>query len=260
MTNARAASRRQLPRRGRVPSPRGPSAWETAAALLRVLVVGIFLLTFAVQPYRIPSGSMIPTLQVGDFVLVSKTDYGPRMGEGGWSRVERLLLPPASIRRGDLVVFHFPPDPSHDLVKRVVGLPGEHLRLHDGRVFVDGRPLNESYAFYTPAQPEVFRDEFPNLHEADPNVDPHWWLALRRSLTPDGALTVPVGSYFVLGDNRNNSEDSRYWGFVPRAMIVGRPLLVYFAVPNGADAPEGGPVARLHWIVAWARARFGVPR
>ncbi len=236
------------------------SVLETASSLLQVLVIGFYLLTFGVQPFRIPSGSMVPTLQVGDFVLVSKSDYGPRAGRGLWAQLERHLLPPADVGRGDLVVFHFPPNPSHDLVKRVVAMPGERLRLHDGRVFINGQALPESYALYTPAQPEVFRDEFPNLHEADPNVDPHWWLALRRGLTPDGELTVPANDYFVLGDNRNNSEDSRYWGFVPRSMIVGRPLLVYFAVPNGAAAPAGGPIVRLRWVLAWAHARFGILR
>ncbi len=237
-----------------------PSVLWTAASLLRVLVVGVFLLTFVLQPFRIPSRSMVPTLEVGDCVLVSKPDFAPRAGSGLWSRLERLVLPPAGVRRGDLVVFRFPPDPSHDLVKRVVALPGERLRLHDGRVYIDDRPLAEGYALYVPSQPEVFRDEFPNLREADPNVDPHWWLALRRSLSENGDLTVPADAYFVLGDNRNNSEDSRYWGFVPRRMIVGRPLLVYFAVPNGADAPEGGPVTRARWVLAWVHQRFGVPR
>ena len=237
-----------------------PSLLDTVSALLRVLVIGMFALTFLIQPFRIPSGSMENTLLIGDWVLVSKTTFGPRAvgGVDGW--IEHHLLPPTPVRRGDLAVFHFPPDPAHDLVKRVVALPGERLRLHDGHVFIDGQPLPETYALYTPAPPEVFRDEFPNLREADPNVDPHWWLALRRSLTADGELTVPANAYFVLGDNRNNSEDSRYWGFVPRAMIIGRPLLVYFAVPNGADAPDGGPVARLRWVLAWVHQRVGVPR
>ena len=224
-----------------------------------MLVVGVFVLTFLLQPFRIPSASMVPTLQVGDFVLVSKTGVGLfRLGQ--WDAVERRLLPPAAIRRGDLVVFYFPPDPSRDLVKRVVALPGERLQMRAGRVYINDRPLPESYAVYTPEPPEVFRDEFPNLREADPNVDPHWWLTLRHSLGQDGELTVPQNSYFVLGDNRNHSEDSRYWGFVPQAAIIGRPILIYFAVPNGADAPDGGPGARLLWVLRWVRQRVGVPR
>lgn len=244
-----------------VPGPVvGPSILLTFAALLRVMVIGMFLLTFIVQPFRIPSGSMENTLLIGDWVLVSKTSFGPRARTGVWAYLERYLLPPAPVQRGDLAVFRFPPDPSRDLVKRIIGLPGERLHLHEGRVFVDGQPLREPYALYTPGQPEVYRDEFPNLREADPNVDLHWWLALRRSVGREGEVTVPANAYFVLGDNRNNSEDSRYWGFVPRPMLVGEPLLVYFAVPNGADAPEGGPLARLRWALAWVQQRFGVPR
>lgn len=219
----------------------------------------MFLTTFLLQPFRIPSASMVPTLQVGDFVLVSKTGAEPRR-PGWWGSLEGVILPPLALRRGDLVVFHFPPNPARDLVKRVVALPGERLQMRGGHVYVNDQPLPEAYALYTPGPPEVYRDEFPNLREADPNVDPHWWLTLRHSLRSDGELTIPPNEYFVLGDNRNHSEDSRYWGFVPQTSVIGRPLLIYFAVPNGADAPEGGPVARLNWVLNWARHRIGVPR
>ena len=238
-------------------APAAPvGALTTAASLFRVLVISIFVLTFLFQTYRIPSGSMIPTMEIGDFVLVSKMAFG-RDGPGPWWA---RFLPAAPVRRGDLAVFHFPPDPGHLLVKRVIGLPGDRLHLRDGHVFLNGRPLAEPYAFYTGARPNVFRDEFPNLHETDPNVDPGWWLTLRRTLRDDGDLLVPRGNYFVLGDNRNNSEDSRYWGFVPRSYLIGQPLLVYWAVPNGADAPEGGPLARARWIAGWLRQRVGVLR
>ncbi len=235
---------------------RPPSALETVASVLRICVVGMFLLTFLFQTYRIPSGSMIPTLQIGDFVLVSKTAFVNEERSSRWSR----LVPPSRVLRGDLAVFHFPPDPAHLLVKRVIGLPGDRLYLRNGRVFLNNEPLLEPYALYTPTRPDVFRDEFPNLHETDPNVDPAWWLALRRSLRQDGNLLIPPDRYFVLGDNRNNSEDSRYWGFVSRAEMVGRPMLVYFSVPNGADAPDDGPGARLRWVFGWVEQRVGVLR
>ena len=252
-----AAVARAVPRRPASGRAQGGLLY-TLPALLRVLVVGIFLTTFLLQPFRIPSASMVPTLQIGDFVLVSKTGAAPEP-DGLWGALERRLLPRTELRRGDLVVFYFPPDPTHDLVKRVVALPGERLQMRGGRVFINGQALRESYAMYTPEPPEVFRDEFPNLREADPNVNPRWWLTLRHSLGGDGELTVPPNSYFVLGDNRNHSEDSRYWGFVPQAKIIGRPLLIYFAVPDGADAPEGGPAARLAWLGRWVRERVGVP-
>ncbi|HLI78065.1 MAG TPA: signal peptidase I [Acidobacteriaceae bacterium] len=236
-----------------------PGVLGTVAAVLRVLVVGVFLQTFVLQTYQIPSGSMIPTMLVGDCVLVSKAAYddaGSR--RGAWRRLERSLLPPSAVHRGDMVVFHFPPEPSHLLVKRVIGMPGDRLHLRNGRVFLNDIPLQEPYAMYTAARPDVFRDEFPNLNETDPNVDPAWWLALRRTLRQDGNVLIPPDHYFVLGDNRNNSEDSRYWGFVPQAGIVGEPALIYFAVPNGADAPPGGPLPRLRWVSGWVRQRIGV--
>jgi signal peptidase I len=236
-----------------------PGVLLTLAAVLRVLVVGVFLLTFVLQSYKIPSESMVPTLLVGDCVLVSKLSFaGVPTASSLWQRIAAHLLPPPSIRRGDLLVFHYPPQPSRLLVKRVIGLPGDRLHLREGHVFLNDAPLQEPYALYTAARPDVFRDEFPNLHEADPNIDPAWWLALRRTLRQDGNLLIPPDRYFVLGDNRNNSEDSRYWGFVPEADIVGRPVLVYFAVPNGADAPPGGPFARLLWLRGWLHQRVGV--
>ncbi len=129
--------------------------------------------------------------------------------------------------------------------------------MHEGRVYVDGKPLAEPYALYTPSQPEVFRDEFPNLREADPGVDPRWWRTLRR-LQVNGEITVPPGQYFVLGDNRNNSEDSRYWGFVPQVLVIGRPVLVYFSVPNVVNVPGGGPLERLRWLFGWIGQRAGI--
>jgi signal peptidase I len=116
-------------------------------------------------------------------------------------------------------------------VKRVVGLPGDRIRLRDGHVFVDDRALAEPYAFFRPSPPDAYRDDFPRVTSADPNVNPRWWIQM-HSLVANGELTVPAGSYFVLGDNRNDSEDSRYWGFVPRAAIVGKPFLIYFSLKN----------------------------
>jgi signal peptidase I len=200
----------------------------TLKSILEIIVFAVFIVTFIVQPFRIPSGSMEPTLRVGDFLLVDKQSYGPS-GE-----LDRLLLPPTRVQRGDLVVFHFPVDHKLHLVKRVVGLPGDRIRLRGGRVLVNGRVLDEPYAFYSPSRPNGFRDDFPSLLEADPNVDLRWWIYLRQSIRGEDVI-VPRNEYFVLGDNRNDSEDSRYWGFVPRSAIVGRPLLVYFTLPLAED-------------------------
>ena len=189
-------------------------------SLIYIVVVAVFIITFCVQPFRIPSGSMEPTLLVGDFLLVDK--QGIATGDAG-------LLPSTRIRRGEIIVFHFPVDPSIHLVKRVVGMPGDHLKLRNGRVYINDVLLPESYAVYRPSMPDGYRDNFPRLQNADPNIDSRWWIRM-RGLIDDGELIIPADNYFVLGDNRNNSEDSRYWGFVPREAIVGQPLLVYFSV------------------------------
>jgi signal peptidase I len=209
----------------------------TLKSMLEIIVFAVFIVTFIVQPFRIPSGSMEPTLRVGDFLLVDKQSYGPS------GVLDRLLLPPAWVKRGDLVVFHYPVNPGLHLVKRVVGMPGDRIRMRGGLVLVNGRVLEEPYAFYSPSRPNGFRDDFPSLLEADPNVDLRWWIRLRGSMK-DGEVTVPANQYFVLGDNRNDSEDSRYWGFVPRSAIVGRPLLVYFTLPAEEDL-QGSVVERV---------------
>jgi signal peptidase I len=204
---------------------------EFASSLLRTIVVALFLLTFVLQPFLIPSESMERTLLVGDFLLFNKQVYAPA------DRLSRLLMPYHTVQRGDIIVFHHP-QPSY-LVKRVVGMPGDRLRIVDGRVSVNGRLLNEPYAAFEPASPSDFRDNFPPLIYTDPEVDPEWWRQM-QSLIRNGDLVVPEGDYFVLGDNRNHSRDSRYWGFVSRQQIVARPLMIYFSLsrPSSTDVAE----------------------
>jgi signal peptidase I len=202
-------------------------------SLLNVIVVALFVITFMVQPFRIPSESMEPTLLVGDFLLVDK--------DIGWEAAPQVMAPTSIIHRGDLIVFHYPVDSSLHLVKRVVGLPGDRLHLRDGRVYIDGQALKEPYAIFRPAARDSYRDDFPRLASADPGVDSRWWIEM-HSLVAGGELTVPADSYFVLGDNRNDSEDSRYWGFVPRAAIVGKPFLIYFSLNDPSSTP-GQPAA-----------------
>ncbi len=199
---------------------------QAAQSLLTVLIVALFVMTFAVQPIRIPSASMEPTLLIGDFLLLDKQATSAR---APW------WMPPSGIARGDVVVFHDPvDDPSTSatsaihLIKRVVGVPGDKIRLLDGRLERNGKQIKEDYAVYRPSPPDAYRDQFPDLRVLDPRVNANWWVRL-QSLTKDGAITVPEGSYFVMGDNRNDSEDSRYWGFVPGSAIVGKPVLIYFS-------------------------------
>jgi signal peptidase I len=210
-----------------------PTFPEALASFLGTVVIALFLLTFVVQPFLIPSESMEHTLLVGDFLLVNKQIYASS------NRLTRFLLPYRDVERGDVIVFHYPEDPKRFLVKRVVGVPGDHLRIADGRVTVNGASLDEPYAAFEPAAPNPFRDNFPAKVYTDPNMDPTWWRQL-QGLTRDGELVIPAGDYFVLGDNRNHSKDSRFWGLVARQAIVARPLVIYFSLtrPSSTDVRE----------------------
>jgi signal peptidase I len=208
-----------------------PKVPEALASLLQTVVAALFVLTFVLQPHLIPSESMERTLLVGDFLLVNKQVYAPA------GSLTRWLLPYHEVERGDIVVFHHPKPPF--LVKRVVGIPGDRLRIEDGRVTLNGARLDEPYAAFEPAASNPFRDDFPPKVYTDPQVDPAWWRQM-QSLTSDGELVVPKGEYFVLGDNRNHSLDSRFWGFVPQADIVARPLVIYFSLsrPSSTDVDQ----------------------
>ncbi len=216
--------------------------------LLELLVVFLFVTTFLFQIVGIPSLSMSPTLRVGDVLVVDKQSFTAR-GPAGPPNPLARLLPPATVRRGDIAVFRFPVDPTHTLVKRVVALPGDRLFLHQGALFINGTPIAEPYATHSAASFDPFRDDFPTFRATDPALDPLWWATLRRTVR-HGELTVPPGHVFVLGDNRDNSEDSRYWGFVPLDHMIGRPLVVFFASAPPSK-PSGSPtsIARLRQML-----------
>jgi len=208
-----------------------PTLPQAFASLLRTVVVALFVLTFVMQPLLIPSESMERTLLVGDFLLFNKQVYAPA------NRLERLFLPYRPVARGDIVVFRHSDPPL--LIKRVVGIPGDRLRIAGGQVFVNGVALDEPYAAFEPAPPDPARDNIPATIYTDPQVDPEWWRQM-QSLTRDGELAVPPGEYFVLGDNRNHSKDSRFWGFVPRQAFVARPVIIYFSLtrPSTTDVQQ----------------------
>jgi signal peptidase I len=206
-----------------------PTLLEAARSFASILVIALFILTFIIQPFRIPSESMERTLLVGDFLLVNKSVYGPP-GHFGW------LLPYRPVSRGDIAVFYFPLNPAEHVVKRVIGVPGDRIHLFHGIVYRNSQPLTEPYAVDEPAFPDPFRDNFPAGTYSNPDIDTHWWARMHQDEV-NGNIVVPPGNYFVLGDNRNHSRDSRYWGFVPRANIVGRPFLIYFSLrePSTTD-------------------------
>lgn len=211
-----------------------PSLPQALSSLIQTVVVALFVVSFVAQPLLIPSESMERTLLVGDFLLFNKQMYanpGP---------IGRYFLPYRSPSRGDIAIFRHPYPPM--MIKRVVGIPGDRLRIIDGHVVINGVALKEPYAAFEPAILEEGRDNFPSDNYPGPDVDPEWWQQM-HALTQDDELTVPAGEYFVLGDNRNHSKDSRYWGFVRRDAFVGRPLFIYFSLdrPSSTDIEEFPP-------------------
>jgi signal peptidase I len=183
-----------------------PTLPQVLASLLQTVVVALFVLTFILQPLLIPSESMERTLLVGDFLLFNKQVYAPP----GW--ISRWFLPYRPVQHGDIVVFHHSQPPM--LIKRIVGVPGDRLRISNGRVILNGQTIEEPYAAFEPAPPNFARDNFPARFYSDPEVDPEWWRQM-QSLTQNGELVVPQGEYFVLGDNRNHSKDSRLSSLAP---------------------------------------------
>ncbi len=189
-------------------------------ALLFALVLAVFARTWVVQAFKIPTGSMEDNLLVGDHILVNKFIFGPTVHP-----LEEALLPIRDPRRGDVAVFKYPEDPGRDFIKRCLGLPGEEVDLRDKRLFVDGERVDESG--YT--------------RFADDEVYPDWatipdYYRLRDQFGP---FEVPAGHYLFLGDNRDNSHDSRYWGPIPQSSLKGRALLVYWSV-IGEERPREG--------------------
>lgn len=237
--------------------PRYRRKGSAVQSLLAIAVVFVFCITFVVQAYRIPSPSMENTLLAGDFMLADKLHFADH--DGAWGRV----LPYREIQRGDIVVFRHPVKLPEYLVKRVIGLPGDHIRLQNKMVFINGKALRESYAIHMTAF-DAYRDSFPAPRTTDPtdNVDGRWRAELPHYVSA-GELVVPPDRYFVMGDNRENSLDSRYWGFVPRANILGRPLLIYLSVRGwgeekaGASGdklfPSGQMLAHFFQLARWDR-------
>lgn len=222
------------------PKSQAPEAHASIAlqGMLTVLVVVVFMITFVVQAFRVPSESMENTLLIGDFVLADKLHFGSAPGVLG------KLLPYRTIQRDDIIVFHYPVDPSQYFVKRVVGLPGDRIHLRNGVVYRDGNALQEKYVIHSFPYSNFYRDNFPAQVALSPEVDRKWRHEMPKHLD-HGDLVVPQDSYFVMGDNRDRSLDSRYWGFVPRANVLGRPLIIYMSLNETRNAEWRGSDGKL---------------
>jgi signal peptidase I len=201
---------------------------EYFESIVIAVILALFVRTWAVQAFKIPTGSMENNLLIGDHLLVNKFVFGPAAGAA-----ERVVLPMRDIRRGDIVVFKYPDEPERDFIKRVIGLPGETLELRNKRVYIDGEPIEEPYVHF--------------LDPPGPGQEVTSFDVRERY----GPVRVPDTQYFVMGDNRDNSQDSRYWGFLPRDYIKGRALMIYWSFEPAVDAfgrpivPAAGPLAQI---------------
>jgi signal peptidase I len=194
------------------PTFRKSTIREYAESIVIAVILALFVRTWIVQAFKIPTGSMENNLLIGDHLLVNKFVFGPTIGA-----VDRTLLPIRNIRRGDVVVFKYPDEPDRDFIKRVIGLPGETLEMRAKKIYIDGKPLDEPYVHFL--QPASDAQEITRFD-------------MREQYGP---VTVPADQYFVMGDNRDNSQDSRYWGFLPGHYVKGRALMIYWSYESGRE-------------------------
>ena len=236
----------------RVTSSFGSDLIGSLQSLMGTVVIAIFVITFIVQAFQIPSGSMENTLLIGDYLLVNKLCYG---GSGASDH----FMPYQTIARGDIIVFHYPVDPQQHFVKRVIGLPGDRLKMVNKKVLINGKPLDEPYVRFLEPPNNLFRDDFPRVDVPAYGLEGKWWLQMRK-LVEDGQLIVPQGNYFVMGDNRDDSQDSRYWGFVPQENIIGRPLVIYWSVEDWDHAPTSSFSGRVQHLAYAVTHIFQITR
>jgi signal peptidase I len=184
---------------------------EYAESLIIAVILALFVRTWVFQAFKIPTGSMEPNLLVGDHLIVNKMIFAPAA-----NAVERAIMPSRDIRRGDVVVFKYPEEPDRDYIKRVIGLPGDRLELRHKKIYINEQPIDEPYAHFL----------------SPPSADGAASGDLRETYGP---VTVPTGQYFMMGDNRDNSQDSRYWGFLPMSYVKGKALFIYFSLKDNAS-------------------------
>jgi signal peptidase I len=208
---------------------REPLLIEYPKAFFPVLAIVLVLRSFLLEPYKIPSGSMLPTLEIGDYILVNKFAYGMRLPVIGTEVV--AIGKPA---RGDILVFRYPEQPSINFIKRVVGLPGDEVRYEDKKLFINGVLAGQEIeAQFPPSNPtrRIYNESLSGVTHTI-QVD------LNRNHVPPQSFKVPADSYLVFGDNRDNSRDSRYWGFVPDRLIVGKAFAIWMHMPPGSWIPS----------------------
>ena len=203
---------------------------EFLASLAELLVIVLFIMTFVLQNFEIPSSSMENTMLIGDHVLVNREQFAPATHWMG------PLLPYRDIRRGDIVVFLSPEEKGLFVVKRIIGVPGDRIHLRDGDVYRNGEKLVEPYVQHKVANYDPYRDNFPAVPPSEMyGVTSQDWEVTLPSYIQGDDVVVPQSSYFAMGDNRDVSKDSRYWGFIPRKNVIGRPMFIYWSFITPPD-------------------------
>lgn len=214
-------------RRKRVAGSQDPVIVEYSKSFFPVILAVFLIRSFIVEPFKIPSGSMMPTLLAGDFILVNKFTYGLRV-----PILNNTFIEIDKPDRGDVFVFHYPPDPSIDYIKRVVGLPGDKIAYRNKQLFINGEPVEMNlvgdYQYVTSGLNMVSAKHY----QEQLGAVKHDVLIEDNSISIDGETEVPAGHYFAMGDNRDNSKDSRSWGFVPEANLVGKAFLIWWNFDN----------------------------
>jgi len=203
---------------------------EFLASLAGVLVTGLFIITFILQAFEIPSSSMENTLLIGDHVFVNRVQFSPK------TRWVGPIIPYSQIHDDDIVVFLSPAESDLYVVKRIIGIPGDRIHLRDGVVYRNGQALKEPFVVNTGYNPnDPYRDNFPAVPPPDfSNVTSDWKLTMGSHIE-NGDLVVPPDSYFAMGDHRDVSYDSRYWGFIPKENVIGRPMFIYWSFEEPPD-------------------------
>ena len=212
---------------------------EYARSFFPVFLAVLIIRSFIIEPFRIPSGSMIPTLLIGDFIVVNKFTYGIRLPV-----IKTKILANNTPSRGDVVVFRFPLDPSIPFIKRVLGLPGDEVLYKDKRLFINGRAITysekETFLGKNSSRQYTGAEKMIETH----NEGSHMILVRPDSVSAGGSFKVPEGQYFVLGDNRDNSRDSRFWGFVPEENLVGKAFMIWMNWDAGINIGRIGNTIR----------------
>jgi signal peptidase I len=231
------------------PAPAGPgprrksTVREYFESIVIAVILALFIRTFVVQAFKIPTGSMENNLLIGDHLLVNKFVVAPSS-----SALERALLPERPVRRGDVIVFKYPGNRERDFIKRVIGLPGETLEMRNKRIYINGKPLDEPYVHFI--EPPQSPTAYAEVVSSD----------LRERFGP---VAVPAGKYFMMGDNRDNSEDSRYWGFLSQDDIKGQAVMIYWSYESTTEDYEqtgiGATVKDLYTVFTqfFTRTRWG---